>query len=235
MGDWIAFWDSDNPIYVDARHRDVHYRTVADDIRAYVPGPDAVVLDYGCGEALHADRVAAVAGRLLLSDAAPTVRQHLAARFAGRDDITVYDPAAVAALPDRSLDLIVMVSVAQYLSREALDDLLRLFRRLLREDGRLVLADVVPPDASPLTDAAALLRFAARHGFLFAAIKGLMRTALSDYRKLRTSLGLSLYTEADMRACLAAAGFEASRAPRNVGHNHARMTFVAFPAATASA
>ena len=37
MGDWIAFWNSQNPIYVNARHRDVHYRNVAEDIRGYVP------------------------------------------------------------------------------------------------------------------------------------------------------------------------------------------------------
>ena len=37
MGDWIAFWDSEHSIYVNARHRDVHYRTIAQDIRAALP------------------------------------------------------------------------------------------------------------------------------------------------------------------------------------------------------
>ncbi len=73
MGDWIAFWDSEHSIYVNARHRDVHYRTIAQDIRAQVP-PGAAVLDYGCGEALHADLVAASARALILCEAAPTVR-----------------------------------------------------------------------------------------------------------------------------------------------------------------
>src|SRR5215470_14769390 len=63
MGDWIAFWDSEHSIYVNARHRDVHYRTIAQDIRARLP-PGAAVLDYGCGEALHADLVAARADPL---------------------------------------------------------------------------------------------------------------------------------------------------------------------------
>ena len=58
MGDWIAFWDSEHSIYVNARHRDVHYRRIAQDIRAHLPA-GAAVLDYGCGEALHADIVAA--------------------------------------------------------------------------------------------------------------------------------------------------------------------------------
>jgi len=71
MSDWVSYWDSDHPIYVNARHRDVHYRAIAEEIAQYVPSPDAVVLDYGCGEALHAARIAARCRRLMLADAAP--------------------------------------------------------------------------------------------------------------------------------------------------------------------
>ena len=42
----------------------------------------AAVLDYGCGEALHADIVAETAGRLILCEAAPMVRAALAAASA---------------------------------------------------------------------------------------------------------------------------------------------------------
>jgi predicted DNA-binding transcriptional regulator YafY len=44
MGDWIAFWDSEHSIYVNARHRDVHYRRIAQDIRAQLP-PSAFGID----------------------------------------------------------------------------------------------------------------------------------------------------------------------------------------------
>jgi hypothetical protein len=76
-------------------------------------------------------------------------------------------------------------------------------------------------------DVAALLRFGAKHGFLKDALIGLVRTALSDYRQLRTRVGLQRYSEAEMLAKLGAAGFSAARAPKNIGHNAARMTFVA--------
>jgi SAM-dependent methyltransferase len=227
MREWVAFWNSQNSIYVSARHRDVHYRRIADDLVAYVPHPAATVLDYGCGEALHGDRVAAAAGRLILSDAAPNVRAALAQRFGADPKIEVRSPEEVAALADGSIDLIVLVSVAQYLAPHELDELLALFRRLLAPRGRLVIADVVPPSASPLIDAAALLRFAWAHGFLASAILGLARTAFSDYRRLRSAIGLALYDESAMLAKLAAAGYAASRASHNVGHNPARMTFVA--------
>src|SRR5215472_12130742 len=58
MREWIDLYDSDHPIYVNARHRDVHFRDIATDILQFLPGPNATVLDFSCGEALHADIVA---------------------------------------------------------------------------------------------------------------------------------------------------------------------------------
>ena len=80
--DWLAFWDSPHWIYVNARHKDVHYRLIAQEIAALVPDPQAHVLDYGSGEALHADIVAAAAGELQLCEAAPGLRAGLQQRFA---------------------------------------------------------------------------------------------------------------------------------------------------------
>src|SRR5215470_14316480 len=98
MGDWIAFWNSKHSIYVNARHRDVHYRTIAQDICTHMPAGERA-LDYGCGEALHADIVAASARELTLCEAAPAVRAGLARRFRGHAGIKVRSPEEVAALP----------------------------------------------------------------------------------------------------------------------------------------
>ncbi len=225
MSDWRSFWDSSHSIYVNARHKDVHYREIADQIAALVPGPDARVLDYGCGEALHADRVAAAAAEVLLCDSAPSVRASLSARFAGNPRIKLLAPEAVERLADRSLDLIVSNSVVQYLTQAELWRLLALWRRLLAGGGVLIVADVIPPDVGALSDVAALLRYAARNGFLLAALAGLARTIVSPYRKLRAQLGIAQYTEAEFKQKLASAGFAAERLPRNMEHNPARMTF----------
>jgi SAM-dependent methyltransferase len=229
MGDWIAFWNSEHSIYVNERHREVHYRTIAQDIRAYVPS-GAAVLDYGCGEALHADLVAASAQVVILCEAAPLVRTKLIECFSGHAKIEVRSPDEVAALPDGSLDVVVLHSVAQYLTPKELDGLLVLFRRLLRANGALILGDIVPPQVSAATDAWALIRFAAANGFLGAALIGLARTLASDYWRLRSNLGLTRYGEAALVEKLRAAGFSARRAPANIGHNPARMTFLAHPA-----
>src|SRR5919108_121051 len=222
---WRSFWDSDHSIYVNARHKDVHYGDIADQIAAMVPSPSARVLDYGCGEAIHADRVVRSAARLVLSDSAPTVRTALSAHFAGEPRIEVLSPEGVAKLPDGGFDLIVANSLAQYLTPDELDGLLALWRRLLAPGGVLVIADVIPPDVGALSDVAALFRYAARHGFLFAAFLGLARTATSGYGALRKRLGLSQYTEAAFIEKLGAAGYSAERLPENMEHNPARMTF----------
>jgi SAM-dependent methyltransferase len=229
MRDWLSFWNSPNRIYVNDHHRDVHYRDVALQIRALLPASAGTVLDYGCGEATRADLVAEAAGRLILSDGAPAVRDKIAARFKHNAGIAVLSPEQVAALPAGSLDVIVLNSVAQYLKRAEFDALLALFRRLLAPTGRLVVGDVIPPHTSAVTEVTALLRLAWRNGFVGPALVGLVRTAFSNYRALRTQLGLAHYTEAEMLAALAQAGFSAQRRHPNIEHNQERMTFVAVP------
>lgn len=228
-GSWLAFWDKPHSIYVNARHKDVHYRLIAAEIAALVPSRQARVLDYGCGEALHADVVAAACAELLLCDGAPSVRAGLAARFAGDAKIRVLAPDAIEHLRQNSLDLIVLHSVAQYLSTAELQALLATFRRLIAPGGVVLVSDIIAPQLGAKADVTALLRLAAQNGFLLAALGGLMRTALSDYGRLRARYGLTHYSEADMLQLLAAAGFTGSRAAKNIGHNQARMAFVARP------
>lgn len=229
MDDWIDYYDSAHTIYVNARHRDVHFRVIADDLARCVADADWHVLDYGCGEALHADLVAAKASRLTLVEPAPGVRARIAARFERVPGIDVRAPNDLGQCPDASFDLIVMHSVSQYLEPQELDSTLRLFRRLIKPDGLLVLGDVVRPDTMAATDALALLKFGGRHGFFLAAAAGLLRTLFSTYWRLRSSLGLSRYTEQAMIGILRTAGFAAHRAPHNIGHNAARMTFRGSP------
>jgi hypothetical protein len=227
MKDWVAYYDSNHSIYVNARHRDVHYARLADAIACYVPSRTAAVLDYGCGEALHADRVANAAGRLTLAEAGPAVRGRLIERFKSNPKIVVISTERAASMLPQSFDMVILHSVSQYLTPEEFDQTAALFHGLLQPDGLLLVGDVVPPDASAISDSWALLRFGWRDGFFCAAVMGLMRTALSDYWRLRTKVGLTRYSEHEMAGKLAAAGFTATRAPGNLGHLTTRMTFLA--------
>jgi SAM-dependent methyltransferase len=228
MSDWITFYDfKHSVIYVNARHRDVHYRTIATDMRSYVPSPQAAVIDYGCGEATSADLIAEACGHLTLVEAAPNVRAALTARYAGNPKISVLTPDEAAALPPASVDLIILHSVAQYLTAAELDRLLANFRTLLKPRGLCIVGDIVPPHLAAPAAALSLLHFGAANGFFFAAVLGLMRIFVSDYLRLKKTIGLSHYDEAAMLEKLKRAGFSATRATRNIGHNQRRMTFLA--------
>src|SRR4029077_6134496 len=119
-----------------------HFRRIAEDTRPYAP-ERGVMLDYGCGEALSADRMAEPVSRLILCEPAPNVRVMLGARFAGNDKIAVRKPEDVMLMPADSIVTIVMYSVTQYLSGGELNALLKQFHRLLKPGRLLVLGDVI--------------------------------------------------------------------------------------------
>jgi ubiquinone/menaquinone biosynthesis C-methylase UbiE len=227
MDDWIDYYDSTHTIYASRLHRDLHFQVIARDIIGYISSSDAVVLDYACGEALSAGRVAEACGKLILAEPAPGVRGRLIARFAPNTKIRVRSLDDLRNLAEKSVDLVVMNSVAQYMTPNELAAALAVIRRLLKPGGRLILGDILRPEVGMARDVVALLRFAATHGFLKDALIGLVSTALSDYRQLRSRVGLQRYSETEMVAKLAASGFTGSRAPFNIGHNPWRMTFVA--------
>jgi SAM-dependent methyltransferase len=232
---WAEYWNGDTTVYVNARHRRVHYERVARDlIEHHLPTGTAAVVDYGCGDALSAHLVADACRHLFLCDSAPNVRDQLSARYAGRGNVGVIGPAEFENLPPGSVDLIVVNSVVQYLTTPEFARLLALAHGRLATGGRLVLADVIPRRVGPLQDAAELLRFARANGFLLPAAAGLVRSYFSSYRHVRERLGVLCFDEPELIAVLRQAGFEATRTYPNIGHNARRMTLVARPAGGAA-
>jgi ubiquinone/menaquinone biosynthesis C-methylase UbiE len=129
MDDWIDYYDSTHTIYVSKLHRDLHFQIIARDIIGYITSKEATVLDYACGEALSAGQVAAACGKLILAEPAPGVRGRLIARFAPNTKIRVRSLDDVRKMKDQSIDLVVMNSVAQYMTPEEFDAALINIRR----------------------------------------------------------------------------------------------------------
>ncbi len=229
---WRTFWGGQHSIYVNARHAEVHYQRLADDLIGLLQSRARPrVLDWGCGDALNASKVAVHCGELFLYDAVPAVQTRIAARFAGTPAIRVLNDAEWHAVPAGSIDVVIFNSVSQYLGREELAALLDEFRRVVAADGEVILADIIPPDTGVLPDVLSLLRSGARHGFLIAACLGLARTFFSEYRSVRSQAGFATYAQAEFLSLLSAHGFAAERLPANVGFNAQRMTFRARPRA----
>ena len=76
-----------------------------------------------------------------------------------------------------------------------------------------------------LADAGALLHFAWQEQFMTEAMIGLMRTFLSDYRKIRATYGLTCYSADDITAIGTRLGLKTQRTALNIGHDQGRMTF----------
>ena len=74
----------------------------------------------------------------------------------------------------------------------------------------------------------------ARGGRIIAPSLGSARFAGMSVGRIvharRSELGLTTYAEPELIELLRGEGFSAERRPRNIGHNQARMTFVARPA-----
>jgi SAM-dependent methyltransferase len=225
---WIEYWNQDTTIYVNARHKRVHYDRVACDILRHVPSMHALVVDYGCGDTLNAERVASACGHLVLCDAAPTVRERLSARYAGCENISVISPEQFDELDAATVDVIIVNSVIQYLSPAEFTRLLSVCHHKLRPDGCLVLGDVIPRNVNPLRDAIELMKLAGAHGFLLSATTGLVRSYFSDYLRVRREAGFQQFDETEIVQRLQLAGFAAERHETNIGHNSARMTFRAL-------
>ena len=168
-------------------------------------------------------------GHVLLHDRAAARRAELAHRYDGTPGVAVLDEVALAALPPGSCDRILLISVIQYLERDALAGLLDTLRPLLSASGRLVIGDIVGPETGMLADAADLLAFARRNGFLLAAALGLLRTWTSDYRAVRKRVGFTTYTPAQLAALLAEHGWQSEVLDRNIGHSRHRRSMIAWP------
>ncbi len=222
---WLDFWNGNHSIYVCEKHRQRHHERIGDDIVQRLPPETGVVIDYGCGEALSAHHVARHCGRLILSDGAPSVRERLSEWHQDAANIDVMSPDEVLGLEKGSVDCIIINSVLQYLAPEETQNLLQDLSPLLAPNGRIIIGDIIPPDHTVIADAGALLHFAWQEQFMTEAMIGLMRTFLSDYRKIRAAYGLTCYSADDIQSIGDRLGLDTRRTALNIGHDQGRMTF----------
>ena len=228
---WLQFWNQEQSIYVSRRHLESNYRSIADDFLTLEPnGHGKTLLDYGCGDALATPRFVAAGYHVILFDPAELMQQK-ARRFEGKN-VAVYH--TLDEIPAQTADIILIVSVLQYLSKIETREMLKRLRSFLKPHGVLYVADVVPPDASMIRDVYSLLSAGLHNGFFFAALVGLAETFFSDYRSLREKAGFTTWAESDFLALLSQNGLAGERLEKNIGHNQGRMTFRIVIAASSS-
>ena len=222
---WIDYWDGDVSVYTGVRHLKAHYRELFAGVEPLLPAAPFTLLDFGCGEALMAPDIVAKGGRVFLYDAAGGRRFRLRQRYSYLDGIVVPDDLSVL---DGLCDMVLLISVIQYVPRDGLPALLGQLHKTLKPGGKLIIGDILSPANSVIADVGALLRFAWREAFLVEAVRGLLRTLASNYNQQRKILGLSTYGAAEMMSLLDAAGFDAKPLAVNVGHADHRRSVLAL-------
>jgi SAM-dependent methyltransferase len=227
LDSWLQFWNAPQHLYVNPAHAALLSREIAEELlRAAEIGKGDRCLDFGCGEALGCPVLLARGASVLLYDPSEWMRGLAGKRYGRMPGVTLLDRADLETVPSASVEVIYVISVVQYLTRDQLRGLLSQWHQQLRAGGRLVIGDVIPPGIGALSDSLALLAYCRRHGHLLPAIRSILATALSDYRRVRHALGLTSYDEAEIRDLLGSHGFALTRHARNLGVNQARMTFV---------
>ena len=228
---WIELWNGSHPLWLNDRHLETRCRIVTDDILRLVSArTNPVILDYGCGEAIEAHRLAAISRELFLYDAPPEIFERVRKRFAGAKNVRVVDSDQVAALASRSIDVIILSSVIQYLTEAQFESLLVRLFAMLRDDGEILIGDVIVPGADSLNYAWTLVRDGVKYGYFWAAIRCLLTLPFSHYWRLKRVLKYTYYTEENLRSLLKKRGFDVERLPFNIGGNQGRLTFRAWKA-----
>ncbi|WP_407319821.1 methyltransferase domain-containing protein [Isoptericola halotolerans] len=220
---WLDEWDRGQRAYFGGDHKAAHFAALAASLRAHLP-PGGVVLDYGPGDALHAQTVLTTSRHLILCEAAPAIRAHLTTTFRHSPGVAVIGPRGLGALPAGSVDLVLAHSVLQYLTAPEVTAFLAAAARLLPPRGVLLVGDLISPRTSTLADVWQLVRFAGRGRFLGTALARLATLPTTTYARTRRDHGLVSYSFADLARDVGAFGFDVRRLPVNLGNNRARWT-----------
>jgi SAM-dependent methyltransferase len=227
MDTWLSYWNMPNRSCVSKRHQRAHYDVLFAGVAPYLPDRRGVVLDWGCGDALAANRIAEQCSMVLLYDAAESARERLRQRYGSHDRIRILDKSGLEELARESIDFIVANSVIQYLSDQQLSDALALFHRLIKPGGTVLLGDVINRGTGNSRHVATFLGFAWKYDFLPSAIVGLARTFLSPYRSLQRDIGLAAFAPEQILDKLERRGFAAEKLPQNIAVSKHRSSYLA--------
>jgi SAM-dependent methyltransferase len=222
--DWPSYWQQLPEGQLLFRPESAEY---VRNLTAAVPlTADMKVLDFGCGYGFIAEELAPRVADYYLWDVAASMREHALARLARLGNVHLLDLSNPEAVPDGlRLDLVLVNSVVQYLQPAELASWLVCWRKLLAEDGQVVLSDLIPPAHGFLADLLSLLWFSVRRGYLFRA---LWNVAGEHRRYLATRETCPLYRVGrdELQRHARAAGLSVRFLPRNLTHFTGRLTAI---------
>jgi SAM-dependent methyltransferase/ribosomal protein S18 acetylase RimI-like enzyme len=188
--------------------------------------PGLRALDFGCGFGHTATRLAPHVGAVAIWDASSNVRLRAREKTRALANIELADfSTGRIDAGDPGFDLILAHSVLQYMSEDEILAWLAKWREMLRPQGRIVLSDLIPPQAGGVGELLDYLWFALRHGFFWDAfIAGLRESA--NYSRARRERPLTVVPRARLESWARQSGLVVEWLPENLSHRRARATAV---------
>lgn len=180
---------------------------------------DDRVLDFGSGFGHVAAGLARLVAEVWYWDGSEHMRRRAGEVLADEPNARLLDlsdpdrPSPSDAVP---VDLVIVNSVVQYMAPDEIERSVGRWARLLAPGGRLVISDLISPEASTLGELDDLLRFAAYHRFLArAAHQAVLEVT---YWRTRRDTPLTRVDPDQLRSWAKQAGLSLEVLPRNLTH-----------------
>lgn len=179
------------------------------------------VLDFGCGFGFVASALAPRVGSVAVWDPSPRMRSRAVATLKPHANARLIDLSQ--ATPGERFDVILVNSVAQYMTSAEFDVWLERWRDLLVKSGRLVLSDLLPLAHGTWVDVIDILRFSSRRRILLRTIRE-ATVEVRRYWRTRAVQPLVHIDRDDLCRRARAAGFTVAFMERNLTHLTRRTT-----------
>jgi 2-polyprenyl-3-methyl-5-hydroxy-6-metoxy-1,4-benzoquinol methylase len=202
---WKAFWENQAHSFDEVMKVSTSYFARRFIEKFKITSSDEI-FDYGCGPGFLADSIAVFNINITGADINPSyVEQCRRNHPKSKTFLITTDPRSNQRILNENLnwkkfDFIVLLSISQYLeSVAALENIIRLLKPYLNENGKIVIADVVDPKTSPLRDLIAIKFQCIRSGKLTAFVRFFFYLHFSDYRHLSRNVKLLHISEKNMK------------------------------------
>ena len=216
---WSEYWESLESGELLFRKQSDEY--VARLLAAVPVHSRTSVLDFGCGFGFVASALAPRVGSVAVWDPSPRMRSRASVTLKPHANARVIDLSQAA--PAERFDLILVNSVAQYMTSAEFDVWLDRWRDLLVESGRLVLSDLLPPAHHTWVDVIDILRFSSRRRILLRTIRE-ATVEVRRYLRTRAVQPLVHIDRDELCRRAGAAGFTVAFMERNLTHLTHRTT-----------
>lgn len=194
--DWDSFWKDQKQSFNDVMRISTTYFAIQlEKLFAIKPGNE--ILDYGCGPGFLADYLETKKILITGADINPlfieqSKKNHPASLFMHiTTDAAVNKKIFEENIKAKKFDFIVLLSITQYFRNgEEVANVISMLLPYLKENGKVIIADVIDPNTSSRSDVVSVLLHCVKNGKAMAFFRFMFYLFFSSYRKLTKNVKL---------------------------------------------